>query len=790
MAIAEQAPAKQAATNGSYKVIGTRPVRPDGADKVTGRAKYGADVRLTGLLAGFILRSPHAHARIKSIDTSAAEAFPGVQAVTTHSDMPPAGDRVAQLGEGAVIMSHLSANVLADKKVLYKGHAVAAVAADNIHIAQEAAQLIKVDYEPLPPVLDVREAMLDDAPVLIDDLRTEEFGETIGDKPTNIATRFLFEQGDPEAAFQDAAVVVEREFKTATVHQGYIEPHTATAVWHEDGKLTVYTSTQGSFSVRQQVAELLGLPMTNIKVVPMEIGGGFGGKISVYLQPVAALLSRKAGQPVSITMDRMDVLEATGPTPASYIRVKLAADKEGKLLAGDAYLAYEAGAFPGSPIAPGCMCIFSCYDFPNARVEGYDVCVNKPRTNAYRAPGATQACFAVEAVLDELCEQLGICSTEFRLKNAAKEGTRRVDGVVYPLVGMVDTVEAIKNSEHYNSEIGTSMWATPQADAGNGDSPSPVSHFLSPNNPRGRGIATGFWFNAGLKSSAAVTVNGDGKVTLIEGSTDIGGSRASLAMQLAETLGISVDDVNPMVADTDGVGYTDVTGGSRVTFATGLAVHEAGLKIRDQLCDRAASIWECDATDVTYQDGAVHGPGGKQMSFAELAAQINQTGDPVTACTSITAPAATNAFGTHCVDVEVDPDTGKVTILRYTVAQDAGTAIHPSYVEGQMQGGAVQGIGWALNEEYVYGEDGVMQNNGFLDYRMPTTFDLPMIETIIVEVPNPDHPYGVRGVGEVPICPPPAAINAALHDAVGIRMTELPMSPPRVLKAILENRTK
>ncbi len=771
------ATAQSTATKGKYNVIGTRPIRHDGADKVTGRAQYGADVKLSGLLGAFILRSPHAHANIKSIDTTEAEAYPGVHAVVTNADMPPAEDRVAELGEGAVNMTHLNANVLAAKKVLYKGHAVAAVAADNIHIAQEAAKLIKVDYEPLPPVLDVRKAMEDDAPVLNDDVKTEEFGEIIGKKPSNVAKRLFFEQGDPDKAFEDAHVVVEREFHTATVHQGYIEPHTATAVSHGDGKLTIYTSTQGSFSVRHQVAELLRIPMTNIKVVPMEIGGGFGGKIAVYLQPVAALLSMKTGRPVKLTMDRADVLEATGPTPGSYMRVKLGADKDGKLVAGDAYLAYEAGAYPGSPIGPGCLCIFSCYDIPNARVEGYDVCVNKPRTNAYRAPGSTQAAFAVETVLEELAEKLDKCSTEFRLENAAKEGTRRVDGVVYPVIGMVETVEAIKNSDHYKSSID--------------EAPSFGLHGSSngEKHPRGRGIASGFWFNAGLKSSATVTVNGDGKVSLIEGSTDIGGSRAALAMQLAETLGITAEDVNPRVVDTDSVGYTDVTGGSRVTLATGMAVHQAGLKVLAQMCNRAAVIWECEQKEVSYENGAMHGPGKKKMSFAELAEQINKTGEPITASASVTAPTSSNAFGTHCVDVEVDPDTGKVTILRYTVAQDAGTAIHPAYVEGQMQGGAVQGIGWALNEEYVYGDDGVLQNAGFLDYRMPTSFDLPMIETIIVEVPNPDHPYGVRGVGEVPICPPPAAINAAIHNALGIRMYELPMSPPRVLARILEQQS-
>lgn len=749
-------------TSGKYKVIGTRPVRHDGVDKVTGRARYGADVRMTGQLEGFILRSPHAHARIRSIDVSEAEKLPGVHAIVTNADLPDPGDRIAELGEGAVNMKHLATNVLAGDRVLYRGHAIAAVAADNRHIAEEAARLIRVEYEKLPPVLDVREAMSDEAPRLHDDVYTKELGETIGETPSNIAQRVYYEKGDVDAGFAQADLVVEREFRTATVHQGYIEPHTSTALWNADDHITIWTSTQGSFTVRQQCAELLGVPVGNIRVVPMEIGGGFGGKISVYEQPVAALLSKKSGRPVRVTMDRTDVLEATGPTPGSFIRVKLGVTKEGRITAGEAWLAYEAGAYPGSPINPGCMCIFACYDMPAGRVEGYDVCVNKPRTNAYRAPGSTNAAFAVETVIDEVCEKLGICPLEFRMQNAAKEGTRRIDGYKYPRIGLYETLEAIKQSDHWNTPL------------------------EGPN--RGRGIGCGYWFNAGLKSSVTVTVNADGKVSLIEGSTDIGGTRTSIAMQLAETLGIPVEDINPSVVDTDSVGYTDVTGGSRVTLATGLAAYEAGLKVRDQFCQHAARIWGVTPEDVEYSDGGVNGPEGKRFDFRELAARIQQTGEPVTASASVSAPASSNAFGTHCVDVEVDPDTGKVTILRYTAAQDAGTAIHPAYVEGQMQGGAAQGIGWALNEEYWYDSEGVLRNSSLLDYRMPTCYDLPMIDTIIVEVPNPDHPYGVRGVGEVPICPPPAAIGAAIAKATGVHMHELPMSPPRLLHQILAQR--
>lgn len=747
-----------------FQVIGTRPVRHDGADKVTGRAKYGSDIRLSGLLQGYVLRSPIAHGRILSIDTSEAEQVQGVHAVITGKDLPDVSDRIAELGEGSVNLRHLSANVLARDKVLYQGHPIAAVAADNIHIAEEAAKKIRVEFEQLPVVLDVRAAMQPDAPVLNEDVRTKEFGEIIHDAPTNVATRIFYEQGNPDAAFAEAAVIVEKEFRTATVHQGYIEPHTSTALWHGDGRCTVWTSTQGSFSVRHQVAELLEIPLTWVKVVPLEIGGGFGGKISVYEQPLAVLLSKKSGRPVKVTMNRTDVFQSTGPTPGSYIRVKLGADADGKLIAGEAWLAYEAGAYPGSPINPGCLCIFACYDIPNARVEGYDVCVNKPRTNAYRAPGSTNAAFAVEAVVDELAQKLNCDLLDFRIKNAAKEGTRRVDGVVYPKIGLIECLEAIRDSDHYQSKL------------------------EGPN--RGRGVASGFWFNAGLKSSVTVNVNTDGKLNLIEGSTDIGGTRTSLSMQLAETLGLRAEDIQPQVVDTDSVGYTDVTGGSRVTLATGMAVHEAGLRIRELMCDRAARIWECSPTEVRYEDrGCISGPGGKSFTFAELAGQIIATGESITASASISAPASSNAFGVHCADVEIDPDTGKFTILRYTVAQDAGVAIHPAYVEGQMQGGAAQGIGWGLNEEYFYNADGLLMNANYLDYRMPTCFDLPKIETIIVEVPNPDHPYGVRGVGEVPICPPPATLNAALHAAVGVRMTELPMSPPKVLHEILAQKS-
>lgn len=755
-----------------FDVVGTRPIRHDGTDKVTGLAQYSADIQLPGLLHGKVLRSPHAHARIKGIDTSRAMALPGVKAVVTSADFPQPQGRVVDLGEGAMTNpKFLSNNCLAAEKALYKGHAIAAVAATSPHVAEEALALIVVDYEVLPSVVDVLDAMKDDAPVLHErlanvtnanirpgGLRSEDDSE----KSTNIANHFFFEAGDVEQGFKEADIVVEREFHTASVHQGYIEPHSATALWRNDGKVTIWCGSQGHFNIRDQSAMILGIPVSNIRVIPLEIGGGFGGKTLVYLEPVAAILSKKAGQPVKVTMSRSDVFQGTGPTSGSYMRVKMGVTKDGRITAADATLAYEAGAFPGSPVNPGCQCMLASYDIPNGRIEGYDVVSNKPKTAAYRAPGSPSSAFAVETVIDEICEKLGMDPLDFRLLNGAKEGTRRVTGPVNPLIGYLETVQAARDHEHYKAPL------------------------EGPN--RGRGVASGFWFNGTGPSCATASVNADGTVSLVEGSPDIGGSRAAVAMQLAEVLGIAAEDVRPLVGDTDSIGWTSMTGGSGVAFKTGWACYEAAQDVRRQMIDRAARIWEVNIDDVDYTGGVISHKSDPELrfTFKEMASRLNATGGPIMGSANVDPRGAGPAFAVHIVDVEVDPDTGKVDILRYTALQDAGKAIHPSYVEGQIQGGAVQGIGWALNEEYFFDDKGQMANSSFLDYRMPISLDLPMIDTVIVEVANPGHPYGVRGVGEVSIVPPMAAIANAIHNAAGLRMTTLPMSPGNILEALWE----
>ena len=745
--------------NQRYNVVGTRPIRHDGTDKVTGHALYGGDFQTAGLLHGKILRSPHGHARIKSIDVSKALAHPEVKAVVTGKDLPFAPDKVAELGEGAANLKHLSNNVLAYDKVLYKGHAVAAVAAINAHVAEEALSLIEVEYEALPAVTSVVDAMKEDAPLLHEDMFTTSLGKK-AHKPSNIASHIQFRTGDLERGFRDADVVVEQEYQTASVHQGYIEPQAVTALWNADGSLIIWTSTQGAFVVRSLVADILDLPISQIRVVPMEIGGGFGGKISVYLEPVAVLLSRKTGHPVKMAMTRSEVFQGTGPTSGTYVKVKMGATKDGRITAAQAYLAYEAGAYPGSPVSTGASCVFTPYKIENAQVDGYDVVVNKPKTAAYRAPGAPSAAFATESVVDEICERIGMDTIEFRLRNAVKEGDRRVDGPVFPRIGCVEVLKATRDHPHYSAPL------------------------EGPN--RGRGVAIGFWFNVGLQSSCNMTVNPDGMVSLVEGSTDIGGSRAAVAMQAAEVLGIAPEQVKPQVADTDSVGYTAVTGGSRVAFATGWAAYEAAQEVKQKMMERAAMIWDTPVEDVRYKDGVMTHKSDPELrfTFKELASRLLDTGGPISGSASVDPKGAGGAFATGIADVEVDPDTGEVEVLRYTTVQDAGKAIHPSYVEGQMQGGAVQGIGWALNEEYVFNNSGEMVNPTFLDYRMPTSLDVPMINTVIVEVANPGHPYGARGVGEVPIVPPLATIANAIYHAIGVRMTKTPMSPSNILEAL------
>lgn len=751
--------------NQDLDYVGKRTVRPDGVDKVTGRARYGADARLPGMLYGKVLRSPHAHARIVSIDTSKAEALPGVKAVVTRDDFEDRESEFIPAGEMMVNYRDMVRNIMAREKVLYDGHPVAAIAATSITIAKKAIKLIEVEYEILPHVIDVVEAMKPDAPVLHDFLFTDGI-DPKPEKPSNIAKRIEFKMGDVEKGFAEADEILEKTFNTEPVHQGYIEPHSCLASVSESGSAELWCSTQGQYLVRAHCAKLMGMEISKLRVTPSEIGGGFGGKTVVFIEPVALALSKKSFRPVKMTMTRDEVFRATGPTSGANVHVKIGITKDGKITAGQAELKYQAGAFQGSPVQPGCMCAFAPYDVENIDVVGWDVVVNRPKVAAYRAPGAPISEYAVESVIDELAVRIGMDPIELRLKNAAKEGTQTAYGPKFGPVGFVEVLEAAKASDHYKSPLG-------------------------PN--QGRGFGAGFWFNIGGETCVSLNVNEDGTLTLITGSPDIGGSRASMCNMAAEELGIDVSKINPIIADTSSLGFNFLSAGSRTTFACGMATIEAARMAIENMRERVAKVWDIPVESVVWEDGAARPASSNAgefdpMTLKEIAQMAPKTGGPIAGHAEINAQGAGPGFGAHLVDVEVDKETGHVKIVRYTVIQDAGKAVHPSYVEGQYQGGAVQCIGWALNEEYVCDDQGRLLNSGFLDYRIPLASDLPMIDTIIVEVPNPNHPYGVRGVGETPIIPGLAAIANAVSDALDLRMTELPMSPPKVLKAIKEAR--
>jgi CO/xanthine dehydrogenase Mo-binding subunit len=746
----------------NYNVVGTRPIRHDGYDKVTGAAKYGADIQLSDMLFAKILRSPHAHALIKSIDTSKALKLPGVKSVMTHQDFPIIKDKIIDLAETRANARLMAEHLMAHTKVLYKGHAVAAVAATNAHTAELALELIDVEYEILPAALTLAEAIKPNAPLLHPTMTThfkaERFarGEDQGNN-SNIASHIQHKLGDTDQGFSDADFVIEREFTTETVHQGYIEPHASTATWPGDGRVHIWTCTQGAFGVRSATAAILGLEESMIKVTPTEIGGGFGAKATTYLEPVAAVLSQKSGKPVKVVMSRKDVFEGTGPTSATWAKSKIGFTNKGLITSAQITMYFEAGAYPGSPVGGATLCATGPYKIENLLIDGYDVVCNKQKVQAYRAPGQPQGAFCVEPIIDEAAIMLGIDPIDLRLLNAVKEGDRMPNGVQHPKIGCIELEQAMKDHPHYQTPLN------------------------KPN--QGRGIAVGYRWQGGQVSSATINVNTNGTINLITGSVDIGGSRTAVAMQAAEILGLTSDEVSPTVADTDMVGYTGNTGGSRTAFDTGLAAIEAANLVIQEMKTRASLIWEVQPQDILFENGTFTCAknSNDQLSFKDLARRQMGTGGPITCSTSAPSTGVGPVVAGTIADVEVDPETGKVEILRCTSFLDVGFPAHPSYVEGQIQGATVQGIGWALNEEYVYNANGSLDNASFLDYRMPTSLDVPMIDSVMVTVPNPRHPFGLRGVGEAPIIPPLSAIHNAINDALGVRINSLPITPSKIL---------
>jgi xanthine dehydrogenase molybdenum-binding subunit len=747
-----------------FRIIGRKTPKVDAIDKVTGRAQFGADVSLPRLLVGKVLRSPHAHARIRRIDIRQAAALPGVHAVITGNDLPTVTPG-APMAAGTVTAhdSYLSQEVLARDRVLFHGHAVAAVAATSSDIAEAALALIEVEYEPLPFVLDPVEAMRPDAVRLHDEL----FTQTTSGKattPSNIAEHLEMGRGDVGQGLAAADVVVERTFKTRAVHQGYIEPDAETAWVREDGSVIVWANTQTTFTQRHELAMLLDLPVSRIRVVPTEVGGAFGGKESVRVSALCVALSRKAGLPVRITLSREEVFRATGPATATVSTVKVGARRDGTITAIQARLVYDAGAFPGAPLRSAVRRVFSHYRTPNLKIDAYDVVTNKPHVAAYRAPGATPTNFALESVIDEVGEALHMEPLAFRLLNVSRPGDPMPDGVMLPSVSLVDILRRVRQHP---------CWTTP---------------ITRPN--EGRGIALGLWTQPGGTTSCHITLSMDGSVTLVLGTVDLSATRTSLAMVAAEALGLEMADVRVVVGDTDMVAYSGASAGDKVTYVTSKAIIKASDDLLQQLKSRVAAALEASVQDIVYERKRfwVQGSPEGGIALADMARRTIQSGGSImgygSASETFGAAALAPNAAAHVADVEVDRDTGQVKLLRYTTFQDVGLCVNPDQVEGQMQGGATQGIGWGLSETYLIDAQGAVRNANLLDYRLPSAMDVPYIAADVVEEPSADHPYGIRAVGQVPIVPPAAALANAIYRAAGVRLYELPMTAERLYRAM------
>jgi CO/xanthine dehydrogenase Mo-binding subunit len=736
----------------------------DAIDKVTGRAQYGADVIHPQKLVGKVLRSPHAHARITRLDTSQAAALPGVLALITGSDL--AALTPTESGPNGQVSKqdyYLSQEVLARGTVFYHGHAVAAVAAISEDIAEEALRRIQVDYEVLPYVLDPVAAMQPDAVVLHDTLLTQSPSGT-ATTPSNVAEHLRMGRGDVAQGFAEADVVIERSFRTQTVHQGYIEPDAESAWVREDGSVVVWANTQTTFTQRHELSLLLGIPLNKIRVVPTEVGGAFGGKETVRVSALCVALSRQVRRPVSITLSREEVLRATGPGSATVSTIKVGARRDGTITAIQAHLLYDAGAYPGAPLRSAIRRVFSHYRTPHLQIDAYDVVTNKPHVAAYRAPGATPTNFALESVIDEVGEALQLDPLAFRLKNVSRDGDPMPDGVQLPTVSLADILQRVRHHP---------CWTTPLT-----------------GQHQGRGIALGLWTNPGGTTSCHITLSPDGSVMLVLGTVDLSATRTSLAMVAAEALGLELDEVHVVVGDTDMVAYSGASAGDKVTYVTSKAILKASQALLQQVMARVAEALRVSPQEVRYDRKRfwVAGAPERSMTLAEVAQRTGRGEEAIMGYgsnseTFSTVALAPNAAA-HVVDLEVDPDTGQVQILRYTTFQDVGLCVNPAQVEGQMQGGATQGIGWALSEICAFDERGVLQHAHLLDYRLPTSLDVPSIETNVVENPSPDHPYGIRAVGQVPIVPPAAALANAIYRATGVRLRELPMTPERLYRAM------
>jgi CO/xanthine dehydrogenase Mo-binding subunit len=759
-------------TTRDVKGVGLAIPRPDGPEKVTGQVQYVADLAPKGLLHAKLLRSPHAHARIVRIDTSKAKALKGVRAVLTAADVP-------ELKRKAPTRAHA---VFAIDRVVFAGQPVAAVAADEVAIAEEALDLIEVEYQVLPAAVDPLEAMKPGAPPVAelgteaDTSEAQAHGSVAGiateksTKAVNISQQARLQRGDTAKGLAESDLVLEKTYRIPMVHQGYLEPHAVLAQWDTTGHLTLWASTQGSFNTRSEVAEVLEIPENRIKVIPMECGGGFGGKIRALCEPVTALLARAAGRPVRYVMTRKEELEAGMPAPQVIIRLKTGVKRDGTLVALEGEAVIESGAFSGAVLTVSGVFLASLYKWPAFDVKGFEVLTHKPSIAAYRAPVAPHTIFALDSHMEQIARALHLDPVEFRLRHLQREGDPMANGQPWLNNGAVEVLTRIAEHPFWKDRA---KWKAGAKDG----------------RLRGTGLALGGWLGGLQPTGAMVRLNPDGSLQVLTGQVDIAGTNIALAQIAASAYGLDVDKVKITTGDTDVAPVTGLSAGSKTVYTVGVAVMEAAKDARQQTLQIAAKEMEASIHDLEIEDGrvVVKGVPDRGMTLAAIGKKGNLYMSKVPPVLGKSHPAFSQQAPAFCAElarIELDPETGEVTLSEFVVVQDVGKAINPLGVEGQMQGGAVQSLGMALTEALRYDDKGRLTNPSLLDYRTLTAADLPNIETIIVEKPSPAGPFGARGVGEPPIVPAPAAIANAVEDACGVRLTELPLTPERIALAL------
>jgi CO/xanthine dehydrogenase Mo-binding subunit len=733
--------------------------RQEGRAKANGSTRFTADLDLPGLLHVQLVLSHLPSAKIRSIEVAAARSAPGVVAVVVGTDLPD----VEASGPD---------KPLAVDRVFYAGQPVVAVIAETEAAAWDAASLVEVDYEPLPVVAGPDQAMLNDAPEVLEadsegsegdaamhGAATEAESEPVK-RPRNVSSVANLKRGDANAALAGADVVVKATYRLAGVHQSFIEPHVSMVRPEPDGGVTIWAPTQGTFALRNEIAKVLDAAPHEVRVIPMPVGGGFGGKV-VLLEPLLVLLARKVRRPLRLSLTRQQEFQVGRPAPAARFEIELGAKRDGTLVALRARYDYDNGATGGWHGGLSGMFLGGTYRIPNFDLVGYEVATNKTPVDAYRAPGGPQAYFALESAMDELAIKLGMDPIELRLHNASREGDPTADGNRWPRIALVECLEAARLHTVYTAALGPG---------------------------EGVGIAAGAWGGARSPAAAGCRVEPDGTLSVLIGTPDISGSSTGLAMIAAEAFGISAEKVRVDVGDTLVAPQGPTAAGSQTTYSLGGAVYEAALEARRQLFEIATDELEAAPEDLEIINGRVTVKGVPER-FVEITKLVALSSEfmgryrPIQAMGRSAVAKASPAFTVHIARVRTDPETGAFQLIGYAAIQDVGRAINPPEVEAQVHGGAVQSLGRALGEQLFYDAEGQLRSGSFLDYELPTADQVPFIEVELVEVPSPVGPLGAKGVGEPPAIPGVAALTNALARATGIRVRDVPVDRSILVRA-------